>query len=359
MKYLFVKVIGILVGSFLLFGIAPASSAQISYPIKELGNCRDAKECFYYCEVSGNTPACWSYDRYKLNGQVLGETAEQLGITFPIAELGNCASKNECMKYCNIPENQSACISFGKKKGLIKEKQPKAASTIKSTILESAKQLLGCNSETTCRTFCQQPENRSRCEEFAQKQGLTKPQEKIEQENTTRTQLMEEAKTEFGCTDEKSCKDFCSQPANFGKCQQFSQSHGLKKKPSQEETSSFSEKKEIREIDEVRKIRNCDGEESCRKYCKENPDKCPGFTSSKSFLGPNGCRSSEECKEYCKSHPAECPGFPATEQKRTEFIKKDNETTFPRTNTKPNSTEIQRQEEQKFEESKTKNVQTE
>ena len=68
---------------------------------------------------------------------------------------------------------------------------------------------------------------------------------------------------------------------------------------------------------------NCDSEESCKKYCQEHPDECPGFkgytravegststeTNEKSYVGPSGCRTEAECKNWCNDHPDKCPGF--------------------------------------------------
>src|SRR3989344_9373321 len=73
------------------------ASAAFRFPIKELGNCRDAHECQLYCQVPKYTPGCWSYNRYGPLSQVLGETT---GIIFPVAELGNCNSISLCREFC-------------------------------------------------------------------------------------------------------------------------------------------------------------------------------------------------------------------------------------------------------------------
>src|SRR6266404_8416038 len=40
-------------------------------------------------------------------------------ITFPIPELGNCASKDACRVYCNDTANIDVCVSFAKAHGLM------------------------------------------------------------------------------------------------------------------------------------------------------------------------------------------------------------------------------------------------
>ena len=43
--------------------------------------------------------------------------ADYYDITFPIPELGNCASYSECRNYCEDPVNHNSCINFAKSKG--------------------------------------------------------------------------------------------------------------------------------------------------------------------------------------------------------------------------------------------------
>ena len=47
--------------------------------------------------------------------------ADPFTITFPVAELGNCADPQDCFSYCDKPENQDACFAFAKKNKLLKE----------------------------------------------------------------------------------------------------------------------------------------------------------------------------------------------------------------------------------------------
>jgi len=41
------------------------------------------------------------------------------GVTFPVAELGNCGSRAECEAYCDLPENMEACLNFAEAHNLI------------------------------------------------------------------------------------------------------------------------------------------------------------------------------------------------------------------------------------------------
>jgi hypothetical protein len=96
------------------------------------------------------------------------ENAKKFNITFPVAELGNCTSVEDCKAYCNEVANQQVCMEFAKKKGL-KRKEQKG---LNKELLEKAKSLLGCTSEQSCKEFCQQEANFEKCSLFAKENRL-------------------------------------------------------------------------------------------------------------------------------------------------------------------------------------------
>jgi len=264
-------------------------NAQTVFPIAALGNCRDARECFYYCEIPRNQPACWSWGRYILHQKVLGEEtttpeeqAKKHGVTFPIVELGNCASVQECMSFCNKEENHDACQAFGKKKALIQ------GDTEQDRLLNDAKTMLDCDSKSTCSAFCQNPANRPKCQEFFQKEGLTQPHETARSKYPYVTQA---------CTNPDSCRTFCQNPANKQQCDSYSG--------------------------------------ACMNFCKGNPDRCPYLSSTKQTTQTlpstpafqnnipqiSGCDNQGECYKYCQTHPGACPGFPSPQSSPSSGIK--------------------------------------
>src|SRR5437868_15539818 len=89
-------ILGIFVTLVILFGVTTSAAGALSYPVKELGNCGSARDCYTYCQMPEHTPACWSYEKYVLHRAVLAEMTASTeakmkgaGVTFPIAELGN------------------------------------------------------------------------------------------------------------------------------------------------------------------------------------------------------------------------------------------------------------------------------
>src|SRR5262245_3524814 len=85
------------------------------------------------------------------------DLAKKYNITFPVAELGNCASLDECKTYCAVPANQTACTNFAKSHGFYK------APPTQSEILAAAQSELGCSTQDECKAFCGLQENWIKC----------------------------------------------------------------------------------------------------------------------------------------------------------------------------------------------------
>lgn len=253
--------------------------------------------------------------------------AKKYGVSFPVAELGNCNNFSECKAYCDKEENRDACIGFAKKKGFYKEEVKDQGKRADKKLLEAAKGELGCDSETSCRGICEKEENREKCSSFAEKYKLEGPRRGPGDAN-----ILKKAKEILGCNSEASCKAVCEKQENQEKCSEFAKQTGLgggmrRVGPggcnSEESCRSYCEKN----MDECRKLgggpreserragpSGCNSEESCRAYCEKNPEECRKFGggppegAENRRQGPGGCNSEESCNKYCQEHPQECQG---------------------------------------------------
>ncbi|MBI3955306.1 hypothetical protein HY338_02580 [Candidatus Gottesmanbacteria bacterium] len=351
-----------------------------TYPIASLGNCQNDGECFYYCQIPAHTPACWAYGEYVLKPDVLGtqtispeEEAKAHGVTFPVAELGNCANPTECFSYCDKPENQTACFSFAKKKNLLKEADANLPPP--SEIVTSAKTELGCTSRESCQTLCENPQNIEKCRTFAEKHKLNRSSEKSINQGPSSAEIVQKAQAQLGCSSETECQSFCANPANTPKCLEFAKNNKLldshqeqeikdseiKKAGmlndaekelgcnSMESCSAFcsqtenrskcekisqkhnpeNENKSKKQSTQSQNTKPCTSDAECKNYCSSHPDECPGFKDKKpdepknvtplpkksadqtgDFIGPTGCKTEGECQAYCQKHPKECPNMP-------------------------------------------------
>jgi hypothetical protein len=226
-----------------VFLLYPRTTYSYTFPIPELGNCQNQKECHLYCEISTNNAACWSYRVYRT--AVLGEeSAEQklseLGFSFPIAELGSCANLAECKTYCQDPVNQTTCQAYSQN----------TRAVVSRLLLEKAVTELGCSTAQECRTFCAEDSNKSLCASFGNRWKIR---------NKAKNMVLNLATSQLGCADYEECKAFCEKSLNKEACRNFAVNAGLKFR------STVNEKI------------GCTTNEGCRKLCAENPDQCPGY----------------------------------------------------------------------------------
>lgn len=364
---------------FILFGplstlllVASATWARsISYPVAELGNCASKSVCKTYCDEVAHRAACIGFaqrnqltykrrvvrritptpvpesQRSSVPGLVLTplvsliptplrsptpsatesfagqaptpasaseeeKLLRELGITFPIAELGGCDSPRACEAYCNQPAHRSACYDFAKRTGLIEhlDKEERAGPG-------------GCTNEQECVEYCMQPENREECQKFGP------PPEG-----------MEVPSGPGRCRSEKECDAYCKQHGQEccewgkqhgyydGECREGPHGQGPMEGPggckSERECKAYCSdhgyeccvwgKENGFHNDECYEggpqvgPGGCSTPQECDIYCREHPDECqgPGLDSDGPRTGPGGCTSEEECSAYCQEHPDEC-----------------------------------------------------
>lgn len=213
------------------------------------------------------------------------ERARIYGVTFPITDLGNCGSYNECHTFCEDPVNSETCVSYGKSKGFY---QDDPIVKDKDKILTEAKNRLGCDSYESCLNFCSVPTNHDKCDSFARGQGLNggvvgRPDDKP---------VLDKAKEVLGCSSVDACKSFCEQDANVGKCSDFARQVGLRGGEHKVGPGG------------------CTSESTCKSLCSDpgNFQVCKGFqeVSGGTFTGPGGCNSPESCRDYCQQNPSNC-----------------------------------------------------
>lgn len=149
------------------------------------------------------------------------EKARRLGITFPIAQLGNCESISVCKAYCDDPSHFDTCTSFAKAKGFYQEVSlEERLSDEEKTALAVAKTELGCDSPSSCHSFCEQEQNFQKCADFAKQQGFA--------DEAAAFEIMKPAMKQFlGCDSMESCMAFCMNPLNMGKCMEFAKQMGF------------------------------------------------------------------------------------------------------------------------------------
>ncbi len=109
---------------------------------------------------------------YAENGESTSsaQAVKKYKITFPVESLGNCSSLEECKAYCQDLTHKDSCIAFAKERGFYKAPSNKpntAESAKRNSLIVKAKEILGCDSEESCKAFCSDSTNFAKCAGFA------------------------------------------------------------------------------------------------------------------------------------------------------------------------------------------------
>lgn len=269
------SILGLLASIF----ISQVFAIDVSYPIPELGNCGGLDECATYCDLPANYAACsqWAEDKgpSDLPKADEAQVLEDLGITFPIAELGNCADTVACMAYCDQPANVQTCLRWAERHGVTSDEE--VAAKMEGIAFPIA-ELGNCGSPSACADFCSQSGNMQACMDFSVAKGW----------GGGPPPGMGGIEGPGGCSSQQECDAYCEQTANREECTRWAEKHGMPHGGPG----------------------GCTIEAECRAYCEAHSEDegCRGGPGGKA--GPGGCTSEEECRQYCQAHPddSECQG---------------------------------------------------
>lgn len=253
------------------------------------------------------------------------------GIIFPIFELGNCASKNECKNYCNQAEHMDACIAFAKDHGLITEKDAARAEKFASHVREGSGPG-GCNSPQSCEQYCGNLSHLDECTTFAEKNGFKGDQ--YEHGKKIQAFLKNGGTTPGNCQTKEECQKYCGEFSHAKECFVFAQKAGIMQKGDKGIGDENRHEPNIEQLGKIAELSekgetpgHCASKDECEKYCsnQSHREECLDFGVKIGFIkpddatkikqlggkGPGNCNSQESCRAYCndQSHQEECFKF--------------------------------------------------
>lgn len=256
------------------------------------------------------------------------ETAAKYGVTFPVSELGGCTDLSQCRTYCEDPINHDKCIQFAKEKGFYQ--QDPLYKDMKS-ILTAASSELGCNSYDSCMTFCQSPANFDKCSDFAKKHNLGGGHV----DDPTEEQFLKKAKDLLGCDSPTSCLTLCENEANWQKCSDFAKAMGFAGGQTHagpggcttpqtceaycSNPNNFQDCSQFSDSSEFKGPGGCTDEASCRAYCEKNQLKCASEGPVAQFClnNPQKCQEGISLASFCQENVSVCPKTDSSDYCRT------------------------------------------
>ncbi|MBZ9572278.1 hypothetical protein KJA15_03035 [Patescibacteria group bacterium] len=232
-------------------------------------------------------------------------------ISFPVKELGNCQNEEECKAYCDNWENIEECVSFAEAHNLLSPEELAEAKKMMKALAEGAVPPGGCSNPTQCEAYCEEPTKIEECIDFAEKAGLIPPFEAAEA-RLVRKAMLAGIPFPGDCRTKKKCDAYCSQPDHMGECFSYACKIGIL---SSAECSRG--KKTVSLMAKGESPGGCQTKEECEAYCaqKIHFQECADFASKAGLMtpeekemflktggqGPGGCQSKEECEAFCNN----------------------------------------------------------
>lgn len=242
--------------------------------------------------------------------------AQEDAITYPIAELGNCESKQACRAYCEGTEHMTACIAFAEKHGLMKKEEATVAKKFAKT-LEKGGGPGGCTDHQSCRTYCEDISHIEECIAFAEQHGHEDAD--VSEGKKVAAFIKSGGQMPGGCTSRQKCEAYCSDFEHSDECLAFAERAGL------EIRESDGRKIDIEQIKKIQALMKsgetpggCKSREQCEEFCEnpDNADQCLAFAERAGFMksdeiesarammkngGPGGCKGRKQCEEFCRN----------------------------------------------------------
>ncbi|MEK7630231.1 MAG: hypothetical protein AAB432_02525 [Patescibacteria group bacterium] len=249
-------------------------------------------------------------------------TTPTSGISFPIPDLGNCSSKENCRVYCSDSAHIDACVSFAKTHGLMNKDEATRAVKFKDQLL-SGSAPGGCKSADECKQFCGSVSNIDTCTAFAKKQGFTGAH--LDAAEKIAAYIKSGGKTPGSCAAKDECENYCKDFSHADECYAFAKAAGLTSNKQGIPEGQFQKFLELAKNNETPGA--CKSKDDCEKYCRDSAHfgECISFAKKAGFIsddqvqklesaggkGPGGCASAENCKQYCgdSNHREECFKF--------------------------------------------------
>ena len=311
-KYLAILVIA-LMGSAVLTGkiLAQEASdeANFTYPIAELNNCKDKEDCLAYCDLPQNIEACVNFgERNNLMSEEKVQKAKKF-IAVGAKGPGGCSGKDACETYCNGIANIDECVAFAEKNDLMPPAELVEAKQIQAAIKRGVRPP-NCNSKQSCDVYCEEADHMEECVAFGIEAGFIQGKELEDAQKMVAA--VKRGVRPPPCRGKDACDLYCSEPENMEVCMNFAIEAGF-----MNEEEAAQSQKMLTAVKNGIKPPKCRGRDQCDAYCssEEHFEECTNFAEAAGFMSadeaimarktkgktPGGCKGKEECEAFCNN----------------------------------------------------------
>lgn len=298
-KYIF------LIIPLLFAGNVLAQEIQISYPVAELGNCQNQEECKVYCNNKKHGEACIAFAE-KNNLMAPQEIAVARKMLAGEKGPGGCEDKDSCEIYCNDMSHMNECISYAEANSLIPPEELADAKKVQAAMARGINPP-ACKDKKACDSYCESADHMEECMNFAIQAGFMDPKESEDAKKML--QALKRGVKPLPCKGKEACDQFCNKPENMETCITFAVEAGLM--PEEEKANA---EKMLQAMKQGINPPPCKGKEECDIYCNQEGhlEECIKFTEAMGLIspedaqkvrqngavGPGGC-TGKACETFC------------------------------------------------------------
>ncbi len=241
---LIVLFVSFLAGTYIVFA-QNSTLSKITYPVIELGNCASQQECKTYCSIASNYSKCAAFAQKV--GLVIEVPDDKKGVFTAMQKgesPGGCKDEASCRKYCESTDtdNIKECLAFAEKFNLVSADELKEMRQMAAVKQSGAKFPGNCKTKESCLAYCENPTRQVECMEFAIKAGFIS-KEDAEAATKILPYLKSGGKFPGGCTSKESCESYCASDTHTNECIDFQVKVGFMTK--EEAEKNTKEKREF------------------------------------------------------------------------------------------------------------------
>lgn len=223
-------------------------------------------------------------------------------IQYPVKELGNCQSQESCRAYCDKSENTSKCLYFAKANNLMTEEE---INTAEKFVAAGFKGPGECKNKNACEAYCNDISHINECISFAEENNILPPKE-LEEAKKVQSAIARGVKPP-PCSNKKACDTYCEAPEHMEECIVFGESAGFIQGRELDDA-----KKMLVAIKKGVKPPPCRGKEACDQYCgnPDNMETCMTFAMEAGFMSEQEKADSQKMLSAIKKgvKPPNCKG---------------------------------------------------
>lgn len=223
-----VVAIGFITGVYVFAAYNIEKAKQLHYPIAELGNCGSFDECKTYCNKDENIPTCsrFSIKNGLLTAKEIADTEKLLSLLDQSGLPGKCQGAIECFSYCESIAHTDECLDYAKRHDLIPaEWNADDVRRLAQLHKQGVKFPGNCQGKNECEAYCENPMHIDECLAFAEKTNILPPSELAEAKKFSA--FIKTGTTPGGCKSKAECVAYCSDDSRSEECVSFLEKAGF------------------------------------------------------------------------------------------------------------------------------------